>query len=579
MDRGKSRGRIRFRAFLALAFLFFVLTCAAEARVVALGEAWSAAARLLAMENSRPDQRLSPGFFELSGVELLYNQGRPVAYLVNLKPQGFMILSDITEVTPQVFVSYSGDFAEMRTLPFLLVLLDRLDYNKVHLGYMAGGASRNLDPDPEEVPDRVQMERNERAWAGLLGEAVPEAEFAALAASAPSVAPLMTTTWNQNAPYWNYTPRVGGTATYTGCAATAMAQVLYFWKCPQRGQGSHSYWWNGETLSANYDHVFAYDKMKASYSSGYSAEEADAVARLMSDVGIALDMNYGTGGSSAHLYVNNALSTFFKYSGIHRTTFRREYGGWDGYFNAIRQQIEMFQPVLLAIYTADAGHAVVADGFRTSPSNQAHVNMGWGGSQDNYYAMDNIYGYGYANWDYAIVDIHPQQVGLTLQASASGTTDPGPGSYNYDYATGKTVRVTAKPDAHYEFLNWSGDASGKQNPVDVAVNKGMLNIKANFGRIIEAPTNASGQKVLNRALAKGQYINIITWAPNPNNVDIQAYKIYQVEGGQKEEIASLDSTGTFFWHRDVLKSKEYTYHIVAVNKEPREGAAAVVIVR
>ena len=35
--------------------------------------------------------------------------GRPVAYLARLEPRGFMILSDITEGSPQVFVSYEGD--------------------------------------------------------------------------------------------------------------------------------------------------------------------------------------------------------------------------------------------------------------------------------------------------------------------------------------------------------------------------------------------------------------------------------------------------------------------------------------
>jgi len=566
------------KAFLAAFIILLLLNVAVEARIVAFVEARSAAVHLLKMENSRPDLRLIQDTFQLGGIEPLFYRHRPVAYLVRLKPQGFMILSDISEVAPQVFVSFSGDFETLRSHPFLVHILNRLEYDKVHLRYLAARLSPSPGTEPEEVPDRVRVNRNEHSWSALGSEAVPGVDLTAESLSAGAMAPLLTSAWNQDAPYWNYTPRVSGTPTYTGCSATAMAQVMYYWKSPLQGEGSHSYHWNGRTLSANFNHTYYWDRMRLSYSSGYSAEEADAVARLMSDVGIAINMDYGTSSSGAVPNANKAFSAFFKYGSDAHYVYRSHSGSWTAYFNTIKQQLDVSQPVIMGIFKPGSGHAVVADGYRTSPSNQVHVNMGWGGTADNYYTVDNIYGYGSASSDYSVVSIHPTQLRLTLQASAGGTITPAPGTYNYNYGTAKVVRVTAWPDTQYELANWSGDASGMQNPIDITVNRGKT-VKANFQRIVYAPMNAGGQKVMNRSLSQAEYINVLTFASNPNNVNIQSYKIYQVENGQRTEVGSVDAATFKYWHRGVQKDKAYSYEIVAVNSEPREGHPATVVVR
>ena len=165
---------------------------------------------------------------------------------------------------------------------------------------------------------------------------------------------------------------------------------------------------------------------------------------------------------------------------------------------------------------------------------------------------------------------------LTISAGSGGTTDPAPGMHTY--ATDSVVQVTALPNTHYRFLNWSGSATGSQNPISITLDRDK-SVAANFQRIIYAPSNAAVEKVLNRSLSQAEYINIITFAANSNNVNILSYKIYQVENGQKTEVASLDATTFRYQHRGVDGSKPYTYHIVAVNSEPREGDPAVVVVQ
>ncbi|MFC2166644.1 M12 family metallo-peptidase [Acidobacteriota bacterium] len=165
---------------------------------------------------------------------------------------------------------------------------------------------------------------------------------------------------------------------------------------------------------------------------------------------------------------------------------------------------------------------------------------------------------------------------LTITAGPNGTTNPIPGVHTYD--TGTVVSVTGLPNTNFRFLSWSGSVTGTQNPINVTVDQ-EKSIAASFQRIIYAPTTATGEKVLNRNLSLGEYINIISFVANTNNVNIMGYNIYEVEGGQRTLVTSLGASTFTYWHRGGEKTKEYTYHIVAVNDESREGAPAVVVVQ
>ena len=563
---------------LALLFLIFC-SGVLEARIVANSEAKIAAERLLKMENERPDLRLIKINFQLDNVQPLFHHDLAIAYLAEFKPQGFMILSDITEVTPQVFVSFSGDFKTLRTNPFLISILDKLEYNKVQLHYLEPANSKRLILDFEDMPDSVQMELNELSWSDLLNDTIPVIESKADSSKALAVAPLLKCKWNQYGPYWNYTPRVNDVPTLTGCGATAMAQVMYYWKHPQNGQGSNSYSWNGRTLSANFDHPYLWDQMRSDYSEEYSSAAADAVARLMSDVGIAINTGYSTEGSSSGLNSNDAFSAFFKYSPEIRPVARRDFADWNTWFDVIKQQLEIRQPVILVLYKPTMAHYAVGDGYRVSPSNQVHVNMGWGGYCDTYYSLADIFGYSSIA---AYINIHPARIRLTLQPSVGGTTNPAPGIYDYGDGTEaieKIVHVTALPEAHYQFFNWSGDAAGTQNPVTITVN-GEKSVKANFQRIIYAPANAVGQRIMNRSLSLREYINILSWQTNPDNKDlaITKYRIYAMDGSSAIQLAEINGDLMTYSHRRV-KNQSATYRITSVLDDGREGMSAQVTIQ
>ena len=55
-------------------------------------------------------------------------------------------------------------------------------------------------------------------------------ESSAMLRASTVVQPLLSCEWDQMSPYWNQCPSYGGSTCLTGCVATAMAQVMYYWK-------------------------------------------------------------------------------------------------------------------------------------------------------------------------------------------------------------------------------------------------------------------------------------------------------------------------------------------------------------
>jgi len=184
--------------------------------------------------------------------------------------------------------------------------------------------------------------------------------------------------------------------------------------------------------------------------------------------------------------------------------------------------------------------------------------------------------------DTAVVDIGADEfIGvplqtLTLLSSYGGSTSPAAGEHLC--AQGTEVSITAIPDNHFRFSHWSGSVSSSVNPITVTMSSD-ISIKANFIRNIYPPVNFTGQKVLNRSLSQAEYINVLSWQPDPNNVNITKYRIYLVEGESRNVLVELNADTDHYWHRRVEKDKQYHFAICAVNDEDREGDSALITVQ
>lgn len=209
-----------------------------------------------------------------------------------------------------------------------------------------------------------------------------------------AVSAMISTKWDQTAPYNNLCPQDGSGRSAVGCVATAMAQVMKYWEWPTTGNGSHSY--TSETrhfsCSANFGST-TYDWSNMPVGGGYSANnwnstQKTAVATLMYHCGVSVEMDYTYQGSGAYTtYAANAFTNYFRYAaGVQYKN--RAYYNDNNWKNLIKGEIDAGRPVVYggAASNGSDGHCFVCDGY--DANEKFHFNWGWSGSGDGNFALD-----------------------------------------------------------------------------------------------------------------------------------------------------------------------------------------------
>ena len=243
------------------------------------------------------------------------------------------------------------------------------------LGYTSTGSF-----DAENLPDGLKdlLKSYERQIAAL-GDSY-QANQTATRAAFTGEKLLNTAKWNQSNPFNKYTPN----NYVTGCVATAGAIVMKHHGYPAKGTGSHSYTWNGQDLTANFEHDYDWANMPTKYTVGNDVA-FDGVARLMSDLGVAVEMQYAEGGSAASMEnLVTALKKYFGYSKYTRQLAMADLGAevWNG---RLRAEIDANRPVLYSASDSNnGGHSFVIDGYKDESFS---VNWGWGGYCDGFYRI------------------------------------------------------------------------------------------------------------------------------------------------------------------------------------------------
>jgi predicted outer membrane repeat protein len=162
---------------------------------------------------------------------------------------------------------------------------------------------------------------------------------------------------------------------------------------------------------------------------------------------------------------------------------------------------------------------------------------------------------------------------LTIESSSGGSTNPAPGQYVF--TQGSDVQITAIPEDHYRFHEWTGDVpAGKKQDNPLIITMGSdKSIKAHFARVVYPPSDVSGQKVMNRSLSQAEYINVLKWGANTNNQDlnIAKYRIYVIDGDSQTLLVELSANIFEYWHRGVTKDGIYQYAISSVDDNNEES--------
>ncbi|MBO4803323.1 MAG: C10 family peptidase [Muribaculaceae bacterium] len=243
-----------------------------------------------------------------------------------------------------------------------------------------------------------------------------------------TVEPLLTALWDQEAPYWNQCV-INGSQCLTGCPATSAAMVFHFWKYPDyetpevpgyRCELTTSYWGGASyvNVAALPPVTFDWDHMRDSYSGNYSTTEATAVATLMRYVGQAEHMAYGVDGSGVDADSVSLIANAFKLFGYDEETVRvvkktsAYSGGTTLYTDAewaalMQDELAEGRPIVFCAISGGwfgGGHAFNVDGYNAS-TNKYHINFGWSGTSNNYYALNSFDGYN--QYQQMVIGIQP----------------------------------------------------------------------------------------------------------------------------------------------------------------------------
>ena len=336
-----------------------------------------------------------------------------------------------------------------------------------------------------------------------------------------SIDPLLPMNWNQGDPYNLLCPRyynedgTQGGLSATGCVATAMAQVIGFYRWPEKtkrtipgymqkyitAQGEKSVRLNSIPSGS----VIDWDNILDSYNGSETEAQKMAIAQLMLWVGMDCKMNYGASSSSGYSEGIDGLVNYFDYDdGTH--VAKRDNYTLQQWNDLIYNEIATGHPVPFGGQNSGGGHAFVLDGY--DANGLFHVNWGWGGMSNGYYRID-------------ILD-----PGNNSGIGASLT----PGGYNMGQDAiigmkrpdGVDADEGDRPQARYRlsandweirgtnrffcnFVNWSGISATWDMGIGYADEEDGLTLIGNYATAQISQNYYSGQEFTVRGLAQGIY--------------------------------------------------------------------------
>ncbi|MDD4216685.1 MAG: C10 family peptidase [Bacteroidales bacterium] len=295
-----------------------------------------------------------------------------VFYVFNLDPQGFIIISGDKSATPLLAFSTESNYEINDKNPaaefWINTYKQQINYN----------IQNNITPKSKTQNEWIRLSKD-------------PADFSAKN-NIKTVTKLLHTTWDQGRYYNAHCPEdPAGTdgRVVVGCVATALGQVINYFRYPEQGTGSYGYehpdygWIEVDFSQQNYN----YDQMPIK-----PTDYNDDIARLLYNIGVSVDMDYGSNSSGMWNHKGAyTLRTYFGYDDSCTYLFKDslpEDFDWNG---TLVEHLNQNIPLYYAgwgDYDYISGHAFVLDGY--SDSTHYHINWGWGGSSDGYFVIDNL---------------------------------------------------------------------------------------------------------------------------------------------------------------------------------------------
>ena len=327
--------------------------------------------------------------FAIGKIEQLKSddQKTVLAYIVNLNPKGFVVISVDTDIYPVIAYSFIGNFV-MEDVP-------------QNIGYQM--VKTDMDLRLKAIPQTSDNLKNENnsLWnkylkgdifqikGGKFEQWPPEG-------STPTEGWVLTT-WNQGGPYNSFCPMdpQNGGRSVTGCVATAMSQVLNYHKYIGNANftDADDYWstYTNPAILIDDDYLLRdfpsfpelnvyLDTLKSHYLNNVYLTNEDKAA-LNFAAGISVHMSYSNNASGAYMSdVDNAFIYKFNYDSANY------YDYWyPNFYTILQTDMQNARPAILGVVSAEEGHAIIIDGYNTD--DYYHCNFGWGGDWDGWYSL------------------------------------------------------------------------------------------------------------------------------------------------------------------------------------------------
>lgn len=370
----------------------------------------------------------------------------------------------------------------------------------------------------------------------------------------PAISPLLKSKWNQGEPYNKYCYTIASdgreTQSVTGCVATSMAQVMYYFKYPEVGHGNISYKFDDSgTYSMDFGtQPFQWnDMLPIYYPQSYTAAQEDAVAYLMKSCGYSVRMDYGKGESGASgTAIAGALIDYFGYKeDISIQT--RKFHTYEDWAQLIYDNLSEVGPVIYNGSALDGGHSFVCDGY--DGNGYFHFNWGWGGMSDGYYLLDALnpdeFGIGGAAGGYnlgqqIILGISPdKQIEIPRQVMQFGNVT---GKINQDTHI-LSFELTNATDAGFQYIN--------PEPITVT-----------FGIMVKNESDASQALQYfesDKKNLEGKQGTYFSWKEVGLEMDLS--KVAMTEGEEYDFIlaTSITAGNTSEWNETCVMPGKYNY--------------------
>lgn len=232
---------------------------------------------------------------------------------------------------------------------------------------------------------------------------------------------LKNIAWGQEHPFNMNAPTINKTKTPAGCVATAVSQILYYYRYPVATLSDIPAYTtatdNIEMPGVKKGTKFDWENMLDSYEGKYTDIQAKAVSDLISVVDAAVEMDFGVDVSySPNPCVDELVNIFGYDPDLIRISFRSSYS-FAQWSQLIYNELKNKRPVLMAGSTMTSGHRFLCDGI--DKDGLFHINWGWGGHFDGYFDLavlnpntttepgSSLSNDGYTNENYIVYGIQP----------------------------------------------------------------------------------------------------------------------------------------------------------------------------